>query len=329
MRFGPGAAGAALGLAARELRDSTVALEDVWGAPAIELAERLSAAPRAERLAVLAAAVARRLDAAREPDALVARASALLGAGMPVTAASREVALTDRHLRRRFHDAVGYGPKTLQRVLRLRRFLALAEAGPATDLARAAAEAGYSDQSASHARVQRPGGPAAGGAPRGARRRRRPGPARSRRAPGPEARPGALRPRVEERRGQTRQQLLGDAQRLAHLDVLNVVVLLAGGRGRRERGQAGAALEERALDVPSDDALGGDDGAPPDERAAPGHQAPAHHGVAEAAVAVGGEQRATGSSARAATGSHHGPLIAQWTMASAATSSAHPARARV
>jgi AraC-like DNA-binding protein len=146
VRFGPGAAGAAFGLAAHELRDSTVALEEVWGAPALELAERLSAAPRADRLAALAAAVARRLDAAREPDALVARASALLGSGMPVTAASREVALTDRHLRRRFHDAVGYGPKTLQRVLRLRRFLALAESGPTADLARAAAEAGYSDQ---------------------------------------------------------------------------------------------------------------------------------------------------------------------------------------
>jgi AraC-like DNA-binding protein len=147
VRFGPGAAGAALGVAARELRDSTVALQDVWGAPAVELAERLSATPRAQRLAVLAAAVARRLDAAPAPDALVARASALLGAGMPVTAASREVALTDRHLRRRFHDAVGYGPKMLQRVLRMRRFLALAESGPSTDLARVAAEAGYSDQS--------------------------------------------------------------------------------------------------------------------------------------------------------------------------------------
>jgi AraC-like DNA-binding protein len=146
VRFGPGAAGAALGVAARDLRDRTVALQDVWGAPALELAERLSATPRADRLAVLAAAVARRLDAAREPDALVTRASALLGSGMPVTAASREVALTDRHLRRRFHDAVGYGPKTLQRVLRLRRFLALAESGPTPDLARAAAEAGYSDQ---------------------------------------------------------------------------------------------------------------------------------------------------------------------------------------
>ena len=47
VRFGPGAAGAALGVAAHEVRDRTVALEDLWGAPATELAERLAAAPRA------------------------------------------------------------------------------------------------------------------------------------------------------------------------------------------------------------------------------------------------------------------------------------------
>jgi AraC-like DNA-binding protein len=146
VRFGPGAAGAALGIAAHELRDRTVALEDAWGAQARELAERLAAAPAAGRLALLGAAVARRLDGARAPDSLVARASALLARGVPVAAASRQVALTDRHLRRRFHDAVGYGPKTLQRVLRLRCFLALAEAGADPDLARLAADAGYGDQ---------------------------------------------------------------------------------------------------------------------------------------------------------------------------------------
>ena len=146
VRFGPGAAGAALGVPAHELRDRTVALEDVWGSEAGELAERLAGAPRARRSAELAAAVARRLDGARAPDSIVTHASALLARGMPVTAASREVALTDRHLRRRFHDAVGYGPKTLQRVLRLRRFLALAGSGVGRDLARVAAEAGYADQ---------------------------------------------------------------------------------------------------------------------------------------------------------------------------------------
>jgi AraC-like DNA-binding protein len=146
VRFGPGAAGPALGLAAHELRDQTVALDALWGAAGGELAERLeNAAPR-ERPALLAGAVAARLRDARPPDAIVARAAGLLARGLPVAETSREVALGARHLRRRFHDAVGYGPKTLQRVMRLRRFLALAEATPAPDLARAAFEAGYADQ---------------------------------------------------------------------------------------------------------------------------------------------------------------------------------------
>ena len=146
VRFGPGAAGPALGLGAHELRDQTVALDALWGSAANELAERLAEAAPAARPALLADAVAKRLRDARPPDALVARAATLLARGVPVSATSREVALGARHLRRRFHDAVGYGPKTLQRILRLRRFLALAEAAPRPDLARAAAEAGYTDQ---------------------------------------------------------------------------------------------------------------------------------------------------------------------------------------
>jgi AraC-like DNA-binding protein len=147
VRFGPGATGPALGFAAHELRDQNVALDALWGAAADELVERLAGAPASERPALLAEAVAARLRDARPPDALVARAAGLLSRGLPVAQTSREVALGARHLRRRFHDVVGYGPKTLQRIMRLRRFLALAEDTPVPDLARAAAEAGYADQS--------------------------------------------------------------------------------------------------------------------------------------------------------------------------------------
>jgi transcriptional regulator GlxA family with amidase domain len=65
-----------------------------------------------------------------------------------VAAISRRLAVSERHLRRRFLTAVGYGPKTLDRVLRLQRFLALAPraaAGPG-GLAGLAAEVGYADQ---------------------------------------------------------------------------------------------------------------------------------------------------------------------------------------
>jgi AraC-like DNA-binding protein len=60
-----------------------------------------------------------------------------------VEALAADLGLSERQLRRRFHAAAGYGPKMLQRVLRFRRFLAAAD----RDLARAALDAGYADQS--------------------------------------------------------------------------------------------------------------------------------------------------------------------------------------
>jgi AraC-like DNA-binding protein len=60
---------------------------------------------------------------------------------------AEEVGLSVRQLRRRCHAAAGYGPKTLQRVLRFQRFVRHLDASSgACDLASAAAEAGYADQ---------------------------------------------------------------------------------------------------------------------------------------------------------------------------------------
>ncbi len=55
-----------------------------------------------------------------------------------------DLAISERQLRRRVTAAVGYGPKRLARVLRLRRALTAAEKG--AGLARAALGAGYADQ---------------------------------------------------------------------------------------------------------------------------------------------------------------------------------------
>jgi len=58
-----------------------------------------------------------------------------------------EVGLSLRQLRRRCQAVVGYGPKTLQRVLRFRGFISRVDARPEIlDLAAIAAEAGYADQ---------------------------------------------------------------------------------------------------------------------------------------------------------------------------------------
>ncbi|HEY0938357.1 MAG TPA: helix-turn-helix domain-containing protein, partial [Trebonia sp.] len=55
--------------------------------------------------------------------------------------------LSERQFRRRCHAAAGYGPKTLQRVLRFQRFVRIVDAaGDTPDLAAAAVRAGYADQ---------------------------------------------------------------------------------------------------------------------------------------------------------------------------------------
>jgi AraC-like DNA-binding protein len=68
----------------------------------------------------------------------------LAGADAPRTAElTRSLGISERTLRRRCQDAFGYGAKTLERILRLQRFLRIA-CGHAT-LTAAALEAGYGD----------------------------------------------------------------------------------------------------------------------------------------------------------------------------------------
>ncbi len=147
IRFRVGAAGPVLGLPAAELRDCSPPLREVWPSGA-EYAERIGEAQDTEaRLALLTAAVTALRDA-QAPDPLVR--AAVLAIGVPsgrtrIAPLGDRLGISERQLRRRFRDAVGYSPRTLARVLRLQHFLALAEAGDA-DLARVAAEAGYADQ---------------------------------------------------------------------------------------------------------------------------------------------------------------------------------------
>ena len=164
VRFRPGAGGPALGSPLSELRDRRVDLADFRRELAGELPATLTPAEALRRLTGLAG----RLVSAAEPDAAVVQAAALLGC--PQAHAGKvaaEVGLSERQLRRRCQAAVGYGPKTLQRVLRFRRFLARIDAGQIDagqidagqigagqvdpgadppDLATVAIEAGYADQ---------------------------------------------------------------------------------------------------------------------------------------------------------------------------------------
>lgn len=146
LRFEPAAAPALLGLPASELRDLRVALSDLWGREADAIEERVCAAPPAERLTVLAALVGERLAGAAPPDRRIGLAAARLWQepGARLAVLGRELALSERQLRRRFVSAVGYGPRTFARIARFQRLLALLRSGE--ELAAAAAEAGYADQ---------------------------------------------------------------------------------------------------------------------------------------------------------------------------------------
>jgi AraC-like DNA-binding protein len=143
IRLRPGAAGAVLGIPASEVRDLRVPLADVWPDVGPALADALGAADAAGRLDLLARTVLRRKA---ERDGLVAAAARRLGVpGSRISGVAQELGVSERHLHRRTVDAVGYGPKMLGRVARLRRLIGLS-AGPPSSLAERAAVAGYASQ---------------------------------------------------------------------------------------------------------------------------------------------------------------------------------------
>jgi AraC-like DNA-binding protein len=149
LRLRPGVAGAVLGMPASEVLDVHVKLEELLGSPARELAERLGESDGAEEaFGLLEGMIGARLDDGG-PDPLVLAATRRLGfPGSRVDELAESLGISARQLRRRFHQAVGYGPKTLDRVLRFRRLVAQAGAVAAgeSDLARVAADLGYADQ---------------------------------------------------------------------------------------------------------------------------------------------------------------------------------------
>jgi AraC-like DNA-binding protein len=149
LRLRPGVAGAVLGMPASEVLDVHVRLEELLGSGASELAERLGGSTDDDQaFDLLEEMVGARIREAA-PDPLVLAATRRLGfPGSRVDRLADSLGISDRQLRRRFHRAVGYGPKTLDRVLRFRRLVAQAGAVAAgeSDLARVAADLGYADQ---------------------------------------------------------------------------------------------------------------------------------------------------------------------------------------
>jgi AraC-like DNA-binding protein len=142
-RLRPGAAPALLGIAGEAVRDARIPLRAFWREQGARLAAALDRDP--DPVHGLLGALRERAHAAPTPDPLVTEVVARVrNPRVPITDLGRELAVSERQLRRRVSAAVGYGPRRLARVLRLQRALDAARAGD--ELARVAAEAGFADQ---------------------------------------------------------------------------------------------------------------------------------------------------------------------------------------
>lgn len=155
IRFRPGRAPGLLGIPACELRDLRPNLADLWDRTVSnKLAERLAdaASPEAAAAVFEATLRARLVEAPpadRLVDVLVAtlRTTPTPGPGI-VARLAAHFGVSERTLHRRCTARVGYGPKTLELVLRFRRFLDAVRSGAGADLGLAglAAASGYADQ---------------------------------------------------------------------------------------------------------------------------------------------------------------------------------------
>jgi AraC-like DNA-binding protein len=163
VRFRPGAAPPWLGLPASEFVNGRVALEEFWRGDARRLSDRLQETRDPHRAAelMLSALVSR----SRRPSLIdpAARAVADIlarddGGRVRIPQLTAVLGLSERTLRRRCESAFGYGPKTLERILRFQQFLGLLRRSTAPHLAQLAAASGFADQAHLTREVRRLGG---------------------------------------------------------------------------------------------------------------------------------------------------------------------------
>ena len=143
LRLAPGTGPRVVGIPAGELTNRRVPADALWDAHRVERAtDALTAGGAPGRtLEDLALGWCTPPDAA---TAMVEHVATLAGRGLESTAIADSIGLSARQLQRRSVAAFGYGPKTLGRILRMQRAIALVRQGgrPAT----VAAHLGFADQ---------------------------------------------------------------------------------------------------------------------------------------------------------------------------------------
>ena len=150
VRLHLGATEAVLGVPASAITGRILALDDLWGqAPTRRLLERLATARAAsDATTILETAIAERLtfaDARRSHSHLAFQAVSRL-TNASVKAVAADLGVSERHLRRVFHQTIGVTPKAFARLARFHRALHTAHEGRHTNWASIAATAGYYDQ---------------------------------------------------------------------------------------------------------------------------------------------------------------------------------------
>ena len=152
VRFQPGAARNWLGLPMSEIVGQQVDLGDLWGALAREISEKIQDASSVDdRSAVLQRELLRLVSDKEDPARDASTVFGLMqqgtaAPGTKITTILDRLDMSPRTLRRRSHEHFGYGPKTLDRILRFQRLLALALRSPNAPLAGMAYDVGYADQ---------------------------------------------------------------------------------------------------------------------------------------------------------------------------------------
>lgn len=154
VHFKPGGAFPFLGLPASELHNALVSLEDLWGAQAEVLRERLLEAGTPQAMFriledTLLARAARRLD--RHPAvAFALKEFGTLSARLPQTRTISEVTaqlgLSAKRFIQVFGDEVGLTPKLFCRVRRFQKVVHLIAKGQPVEWAQVAVDCGYFDQ---------------------------------------------------------------------------------------------------------------------------------------------------------------------------------------
>lgn len=139
-----------LGKPASEFAGRVVALGDLWGAAATQrLEEQLAAARDADSGAVaLKEAIAKRFErgARFDTNTRLARSAARRLEHCNVASVAEGLGVSERHLRRVFHEVVGLSPKTFAKLMRFERALEAGRDDRYSSWSDIAVSTGYYDQ---------------------------------------------------------------------------------------------------------------------------------------------------------------------------------------